>query len=124
MTQYDTHAAALAELERERAAEMVREVCRTQAQRLTGQLELIGSICDAIRDAVHCDGLPVYPVSPEQLISVARIYARALQGDRPPLESAAEWTRQRVSVDRHLGILTLNWAGMVLAIEPDGYCHT
>jgi hypothetical protein len=124
MTEYNVHSLALAEFERERAAEMVREVCRTQARQLAVQLDCIGFICEAIREAAHCDGLPVYPVSPEQLITVARIYARALQGDRPPLESAADWTRQRVGVDRHLGILTLNWAGMVIAIEPDGYAHT
>ena len=122
MTHINLHAAELSELER--AREMVRESCRNAAHQLAVQLDCIGFICEAIREAAHCDGLPVYPVSPEQVFSVARIYARALQGDQPPLESAAAWTRQRVTVDRTNGILCLNWAGMVLAIETDGYCHT
>ena len=124
MTQTNIHGASLDEFERAELARLIKSEAASLADKIDTVARMLAGVMDALTDNCHDNVDQHYSWTSEQLLAVLQLYGRALRADTPTTQTAFEWALNRVSVDWLNKILVCNWAGMVIAIERDGYCHS
>lgn len=124
MTHTNIHGASLDEFERAELARLIKSEAGALADKIDTVARMLCGIVDALTDNCTDNVNQHYSFTTEQVLAVLQLYGRALRADTPCTQTAFEWSLNRVSVDWLNKILVCNWAGMVIAIERDGYCHS
>jgi hypothetical protein len=69
------------------------------------------------------------PATPNQILSLRRLWQRVETCDNPEFEKGKMGTANydaflETVIYSHMECLLVNWLGMTIGIEPDGYTHS